>query len=74
MQVFRINTSAWEKEDFYLMTSLSESQIKKALAPMIKNERENGEFYDNDDYLFELKKQFPREDIRMYDEFETITF
>jgi len=74
MQVYRINTSAWEEENFYLLTTISESEIKSVIAPMVKKERDEDFMYDNDDYIYELKKAFPREDIRMYNDFETITF
>jgi hypothetical protein len=74
MQVFRINTSAYEEEDFYIMTTLSESQIRSVIEPMVHNERVNDEFYENDEYVLELKKKFPREEVRHYSEFETITF
>jgi hypothetical protein len=74
MQVFRINTSAYEEEDFYLMTTLSASQIESVIEPMVHNERVNDEFFENDEYVTELRKKFPREEIRLYTEFETLTF
>jgi hypothetical protein len=74
MQVYRINTSAYEEEDFYIMTTLSESQIRSVIEPMVHNERVNDEFFENDEYVLELKKKFPREDVRHYSEFEILTF
>lgn len=74
MQVYRINTSAYEEEDFYIMTTLSPSQIKSVIEPMVHNERVNDEFFENDEYVLELRKRFPREEVRLYSEFETLTF
>jgi len=74
MQVFRINTTAYEEEDFYLMTTLSPSQIKSVIEPMVHNERVNDEFFENDEYVLELIKRFPRDEVRLYTDFETINF
>ena len=74
MQVFKINTSAWGEEDFYLMTSLSEEQIKKVIQPMVDYERRNDIMYDNDDYIFDLRNTYPNATIEMYQDFELITF
>jgi tRNA nucleotidyltransferase (CCA-adding enzyme) len=74
MQVYRINTSAWDEENFYVLTTINKSEIKSVIGPMVKKERDEDFIYDNDDYVYELKKAFPREDIRMYTEIETITF
>ena len=74
MQIFRINTSSWSEEDFFLLTTLSEEQIKSVIAPMVHSERVNDFLYDNDDYVAELEKQFPNEKVSMYNEFETLSF
>jgi len=74
MQIFRINTSSWGEEDFFLLTTLSEEQIKSVIAPMVHSERVNDFLYDNDDYVMELEKQFPNEKVSMYNEFETLSF
>jgi hypothetical protein len=74
MQVYRINTSAWKEEDFYLLTTLTEEQVQSVIAPMVHSERVNDIFYDNDDYITELQKQFPNDEVSMYNEFETLTF
>jgi hypothetical protein len=74
MQIFRINTSSWNEEDFFLLTTLSEEQIKSVIAPMVHSERVNDFLYDNDDYVAELEKQFPNEKVSMYNEFDTLSF
>ena len=39
MDLFRINTTAFEDEDFFLQTDLSKEQIKKVIAPIVLLER-----------------------------------
>ena len=74
INAFRINTSAWEEEDFYILTSLTEDEVKSVMEPMVSSERVNDFLYDNDEYIIELKKRFPKDKIEMYNEFETLTF
>lgn len=74
MQVYRINTSAWNEEDFHLLTTLTEEQVKSVIAPMVHSERVNDFLYDNEDYIAELKKQFPNEQVDVYYQFKTLTF
>ena len=74
INAFRINTSAWEEEDFYILTSLTEEEVKSVMEPMVSSERVNDFLYDNHEYLDELKKRFPKDKIDMYNEFETLTF
>ena len=74
INAFRINTSAWEEEDFYILTSLTEDEVKSVMEPMVSSERVNDFLYDNDEYIIEFKKRFPKDKIEMYNEFETLTF
>jgi len=74
MDVFKINTSAWEEEDFYLMTSLSEEQVKKVIQPMVDYERDNDILYDNEDYVSALQSKHPKATVVMYQDFQTINF
>jgi hypothetical protein len=74
MNIFRINTSAWQEEDFYLMTSLTEAKIKKVIEPMVQYERENEMMYDNEEYLNALQQKYPRSVIEMHQYIELIQF
>ena len=74
MQVFKINTSAWEEENFYLMTSLDEEQIKKIIQPMVEYERENDIMYENEEYVNALQQRYPKATIVYYQAFDEITF
>jgi hypothetical protein len=74
MNIFRINTSAWQEEDFYLMTSLTEEKIKKVIQPMVEYERENEMMYDNEEYLNALQEKYPRSVIEMHQYIEVLNF
>jgi len=74
MNIFRINTSAWQEEDFYLMTSLNEAKIKKVIEPMVQYERENETMHDNEEYLIALQEKYPRSVIEMHQYIELIQF
>lgn len=66
MTAYEINTTAWEEENFILVTDLTESQIKKVIEPIVINERENGEDYTNDDLIEALLIVYPRNQIHGY--------
>lgn len=74
MNVFRINTSAWDEEDFYIMTSLNEAKIRKVIEPMVEYERENDTMHDNEEYINALKQKYPRSVIEMHQYIELIQF
>ena len=63
MNIFRINTTAFEEEDFYLMTDLSEQDIIEVITPLVNQERDGYEKYDNDDLVYALEKRFPNAHI-----------
>ena len=76
MNVFRINTTAYEEEDFYLVTSLSESKITKVIRPIVRAERDETtgvEHYDNDSLVLALKRAYPIDTIKHYSEMPEIT-
>ena len=77
MRIIRINTTAWEEEDFYLLTTLNDDQIIEVVKPIIQAERDNDDFYDNDTLLNALKDTYPNRHIEMYDisriEFDKLT-
>lgn len=66
MRLIRINTTAFEEEDFYLMTTLSDKQIEKVITPIVEEERNGGEFYDNEGLMWALKEAYPNEAVDMY--------
>ena len=74
MNIYRINTSAWEEEDFFILTTLTEQQIRLVIQPKVDKEREDDLFFDNDDYCNALRIVYPNAIIDQYTEFETLNF
>ncbi|MFN5252157.1 MAG: hypothetical protein ACK5DE_14050 [Bacteroidota bacterium] len=70
MNLFRIQTSAWDEEDFFLVTNLTDEQIESVIEPMVSAEREASEETDdvipNEAYCKELQKAFPDAVVVMY--------
>ena len=72
MRVIRINTTAWEEEYLYLLTTLTDDQIIEVLKPIVQAERYNYIVYDNDTLLNALKDTYPNRHIEMYTEFDKL--
>jgi hypothetical protein len=73
MDIFRINTTAFVEEDFFLLTNLSREQIEEVITPIVLIERNEGEEYNNDDLVSALQITYPDAIIEYFTEFETIT-
>jgi hypothetical protein len=73
MKVFRLSTTGYKEEDFYLQTDLSEEDIVEVITPIVNAERDGYEEYDNEMLLDALIKRYPRKKIELYTEFELIT-
>lgn len=73
MNIYRINTTAYEEEDFFLMTTLTAQDVQSVIKPIVMDERDGDEDYDNDSLVRALRKAFPNHEIHHYSEFETIT-
>jgi len=73
MNIFKINTSAFEEENFFLLTDLSEEQIREVITPIVLRER-NGEAIIGNDYLVRsILNNYPDALAELYCEFDTIT-
>jgi len=72
MNVFRISTTAYKEEDFYLQTELDEVDIVEVITPIVNAERDGYEVYDNEMLLDALTKRYPRKKIELYEEFKNI--
>ena len=73
MKVYRVNATAYEEEDFFLQTDLTEQEIIDAITPIVMRERDGYEDYDNELLLDALRKKYSRKAIELYTEFDTIT-
>lgn len=72
MKVFKVNTTAYTEEDFYLLTDLTEEDIVEVVTPIVNAERDGYQEYDNDMLLDALKKRYSRKKIELYTEFDVI--
>lgn len=73
MKLFRINTTAFKEEDFYIMTDLTPNEITEVINPLVETERDGGEEYDNEMLYDALLKRYPDNKIIMPQE-ETLIF
>jgi hypothetical protein len=73
MDIFRINTTAFVEEDFFLLTNLSREQIEEVITPIVLIERNEGEEYNNDDLVSALQITYPNAIVEYLTEFETIS-
>jgi hypothetical protein len=65
MRVIRINTTAFEEEDFFLLTTLTDQEISDVVLPIVNAEREGEEYYDNDVLVSALEEKYPAESVHM---------
>jgi tryptophan synthase alpha subunit len=74
MNIFRINTTAYKEEDFFLMTELSKEQIEGVITPIVLIERNNAEeVYYNDDLVRAIELAYPNATVEHLTEIENIT-
>lgn len=73
MNFFRVNTTAFYEEDFFIMTTLTEDKVMESIQPIIDAEREGGEEYDNDMLIQKLKQDFPHDIVEHYSSIDTIS-
>lgn len=66
LRIVKINTTAYDEEDFILLTTLSDEQITKTITPIVEAERDGGELYDNDGLVWSLKDKYPKEVVEQY--------
>jgi hypothetical protein len=74
MKIFKINTTAYEEEDFFLLTDLTEQDITEVINPIVIAERDEEEEYDNETIISALRKRYPHNKIEMLDEIEQLTY
>jgi hypothetical protein len=72
MKVYRVSTTAYEEEDFFLHTEITEQEIIDVVTPIVMRERDGYEDYDNELLLDALRKKYSRKAIELYTEFDTI--
>jgi hypothetical protein len=74
MNIFRINTTAYKEEDFFLITELSKKQIEEVITPIVLIERNNAEeVYYNDDLVRAIELAYPDSITTELKDVKTIT-
>lgn len=73
METYKINTTAFEEEDFFLMTDLTRKQVIDIINPIIELERNEEQYYTNSDLVEALSEAYPNNIVKYYYELKTIT-
>ena len=66
MRIIQINTTAFNEEDFLLLTDLTHEQIIEVIEPIVLLERSGVRDYSNDDLVYALEMAYPDNLIKMY--------
>ena len=74
MKLYKVNTTAYEEEDFLLLTDLNEDDITEVVNPIVASERDGYEDYDNDTIISALRKRYPHNKIELLDQIEQLTY
>ena len=78
IRIVEVNTTAYQEENFVLLTDLSDEQIEKVIKPIVdkeRNETDEEEFYyDNEELFGALEEAYPNNIVIFYSdkEFDTI--
>ncbi len=71
MKIFEIQTTAWEEDNFFIATDLTQEQIDLVIAPMVIKERDGDSIYTNNQYVDALWKAYPQ-NLVIYNESITL--
>jgi hypothetical protein len=76
MNLFKINTTAFKEEDFFLIADLTEQDITEVIQPLVNAERDGYEEYDNLILFKALIKRYPNNYLKFYEEdtIETLSY
>ena len=74
MRLININTTAFEEEDFLLLTDLNDDELYEVIMPMVNAERDGEDEYDNDMIFEALRKRYPINLVVKFNEVEQINY
>lgn len=66
LRIVNINTTAFDEEDFLLLTNLSDEQIIQVIKPVVDEERNGDSFYTNEDLYWSIVDKYPNDVVIMY--------
>ena len=77
IRVVEINTTAFEEENFILVTDLTDEQIEEVIRPIVlaeRNQIENDDdvYYDNETLVSELLEKYPNNLVSFYTDKDSI--
>ena len=79
IRIVEVNTTAFQEENFVLLTDLSDEQIEEVIRPIVDKERNATEddddtFYDNEELFGALQETYPNNIVIFYSDtdFDTI--
>ena len=79
IRIVEVNTTAFQEENFVLLTDLSDEQIEEVIRPIVEKERNATEddedcFYDNESLFNALEETYPNNIVIFYSDtdFDTI--
>jgi len=78
IRIVEVNTTAFQEENFVLLTDLSDEQIEEVIRPIVEKERNATEdedcFYDNEELFGALQETYPNNIVIFYSDtdFDTI--
>lgn len=78
LNLYKVKTTVYNFEDFLILTSLTEKEIKGTLEPIVLIGREvvaGDVMFSNEDYIHLLQKEYPQAVVIHYtiDSIETIS-
>jgi hypothetical protein len=51
LRLVEINTTAFDEENFFLITDLTDEQIEEVVTPIVETERNQEDYYDNESLI-----------------------
>lgn len=77
IRIVEVNTTAFEEENFVLLTDLSDEQITEVIKPIVEKERNAKEddeesYYGNSDLVEALQEVYPENVIIFYTDKDSI--
>ena len=79
IRIVEVNTTAYQEENFVLLTDLLDEQIEEVIRPIVEKERNATEddedtFYDNESLFNALEETYPNNIVIFYSDtdFDTI--
>jgi hypothetical protein len=74
MRLININTTAFEEEDFLLLTDLNNDDLYEVIMPIVNAERDGEDEYDNEMIYDALKKRYPINLVVKFNNVEQINY